>query len=212
VTLLAEKTHPPQTSVWRFISTPPMTGAENMSFDVNTSQQMVLQGLTPLLRFFRWSQPTVSYGRHQSFDKIQALVPVDWDTIQRPTGGGLVFHNDDLCFSLCWREGQSPLPLRLRGIYAWIHTFVVEALQPILSTRLANCRDCAPEKVPFATRQCFTEPVAFDVLHQGHKVVGGALCRQKNVFLYQGSIQGLPTANLEQLLKTRFIQIFPLLK
>jgi lipoate-protein ligase A len=188
-----------------------MSGAENMAHDVHTLNQIQSEGISPVLRFFRWIRPTVSYGRHQSFDKIQSLVPLGWDTVQRPTGGGFVFHNNDLCFSLCWREGQAPLPPRIKDVYAWIHTLVVEALQPLVSTRLANCRDCAPEPPPFATRQCFTEPVAFDVLHQGQKVVGGALCRQKNVFLYQGSIQGIPASNLEQLLKARLNQTFFLL-
>jgi lipoate-protein ligase A len=192
---------------WKIVSTPPMSGAANMAYDLEMLRKVQYGGHPPILRFFRWSWPTVSYGKHQRLEHIGSHVPPGWDTAQRPTGGGLVFHEHDLCLSLCWRAGQPPLPARLKDHYAWIHNVLLDALQPGAETRLATCRDCAVS-APFAVRDCFSEPVAFDVLQNDRKIAGGALCRQKDAFLYQGSLQNIADPDLEPRLAAAFQRRF----
>src|SRR4051794_8387098 len=114
-----------QTSAWRMLTTPPLSGAENMAYDLATLRK-VQEGQSPTLRFFRFRQPTLSYGRHQSLETTKPLAPSGWDVVQRPTGGGIVLHGDDLCLSLCWRVGQRPLPLHLKDHYAWIHSVILQ--------------------------------------------------------------------------------------
>jgi lipoate-protein ligase A len=202
---------------WHILTTLPMSGAENMAYDLNTLRLMQTEDHSPLLRFYRWDKPTVSYGKHQSLAIIQALIPPGWEAVQRPTGGGLVYHGDDLCLSLCWRSGQPPLPERLKDYYAWIHTVILDALKPLTNlptgqagTRLANCRDGASPESAFATRNCFYEPVAYDVLLDRQKIVGGALCRHKDAFLYQGSIQSISSPLLETHLYETFSKVLQL--
>jgi lipoate-protein ligase A len=187
---------------WAIVSTPPLSGRENMATDVQTLRRLHEEQGGPLLRFFRWNRPTVSYGRLQRREQIS--IPDGWDTIQRPTGGGVVFHDTDLCFSLCFRLGQPPLPLRFSDLYAWIHGVVQKALSPLTLLTMATCRDGASTPVSFMRRQCFNEPVAFDLLRQGRKIVGGAFCRQKEALLYQGSIQIPTDTALERRLTTAF--------
>jgi lipoate-protein ligase A len=188
---IAELTAPAAPQTWQIVSTPPMSGVENMAFDVETLQKMQGIDTSPVLRFFSWSRPGATYGKHQSPESLATLIPSDLETAQRPTGGGLVVHGQDLCLSLCWREGQAPMPARLKDHYAWIHGIVWEAILPFTDAQLANCRDCAVPAAPVPMRECFTEPVAYDILRGRQKIVGGALCRKKNSFLYQGSIQGV---------------------
>src|SRR5437870_2115768 len=58
---------------WRILSTPPWTGEENMVYDGETLRA-VGEGLAaPTLRFFRWSEPTVSFGRLQNENAIKAI-------------------------------------------------------------------------------------------------------------------------------------------
>jgi lipoate-protein ligase A len=195
----------PVKSAWQFIHTPPLTGAENMLYDLNSLHKVQDPTGSPIVRFFRWIRPTVSYGKHQSLEKFRSLIPEGWDTVQRPTGGGIVFHDQDLCLSLCWRSGQAPLPEQLKDHYAWIHGIIAEALRPLGETRLADCRDCTAPTA-FESRDCFTQPVAYDVLTDQKKIVGGALCRQRNALLYQGSIQAFDSnfeSRLSALLKSR---------
>ena len=184
-----------------------MSGAANMQFDLSSLHKLRNGYASPILRFFRWNTPTVSYGKHQSLEAIRSRVPAGWDTVQRPTGGGIVLHDQDLCFSLCWTIGQPPLPARLKDHYAWIHGIVLKALVSEPDTRLATCNDCTAKPTSFALRDCFTEPVGYDVLASGHKIVGGALCRQQNTFLYQGSIQSSNDPELESRLRDIFMNV-----
>jgi lipoate-protein ligase A len=198
----------PVRTTWRILTTAPMSGEDNMAFDRKTLGELQQPQAAPVFRLFRWKRPTLSYGRHQDIATIRSKIPPGWDVVQRPTGGGIVLHRADLCFSLCWRLGQRPVPARLKDTYSWIHGVAALALSAESGVRLADCRDCSNAPVPFATRDCFTQPVAFDVLQNGQKVIGGALCRQKNVFLYQGSIQQIADPWLENRLKAAFFQAF----
>jgi lipoate-protein ligase A len=210
---------------WEIISTPAMSGEENMEYDRRTLNQVAHNGARATLRFFRWARPTVSFGRLQRIDRIKNLVPKGWETVQRPTGGGIVFHKEDLCLSLCWPQGHPPLPLKATAQYEWIHRVVLEALGDLQSLRLVNCKDSfspdAPGQIasgdqygqplhsqsvraPFENRQCFQSPVGFDVLSGDQKIVGGALARQRGVTLYQGSIQTISADLAEPLLTAAF--------
>jgi lipoate-protein ligase A len=194
---------------WEILSTPSMSGSDNMAYDLQTLLKMQHPQQVPVLRFFRWRTPGASFGKHQTLENLRSKIPAGMDAVQRPTGGGLVMHGQDLCLSLCWRQGQPPLPTKLKDHYAWIHGVIAKALAPLAKSRLANCRDCSTSN-SFSTRDCFTEPVAFDVLRGQEKIVGGALCHQKDAFLYQGSIQGIVDPMLESTLRAAFQYAFSL--
>jgi len=109
-----------------------------------------------------------------------------------------------LCVSLCWQLGDAPLPAHLKEYYPWVHGVILEALAPLSDLAMARCHDCRTTETPFHARQCFAEPVVYDLLAKGKKVVGGALCRRAGAFLYQGSIQGYPIDAIEPLLQAAF--------
>jgi lipoate-protein ligase A len=156
----------------------------------------------PILRIFRFKNATVSFGRLQKLRDIAPLVTPGWDVVQRPTGGGIVFHKNDLCLSLCWPRGHAPLPARAQDQYRWIHSVIMEALGSGL--RMAACGDAAPPSEPFATRTCFQNPVGYDLLDHQKKIVGGALQCTRRAILYQGSLQRMLSASEEEDLLTAF--------
>ncbi len=164
-----------------------------MHCDAETLDRVGRGYLPPTLRFFKFKKPTVSYGRLQKFEFITPLVPRGWDMVIRPTGGGIVFHDNDLCVSLAWPKGETHIPSKPRDTYQWIHAVIRQGLDD--SLRMACCADTAGVKKPFEIRECFTEPVGFDLLAGSQKVVGGALRSTRDAVLYQGSIQlpNLPT-------------------
>jgi lipoate-protein ligase A len=164
-----------------------MRGEENMAWDKDTLSAVAQKISGPTLRLFQFSEPTVSIGRLQRLAQVQPVIPAGWPLVQRPTAGGIVFHQNDQCFSLCWRPGTVPIPRAPRDIYAWIHALVLQALKPFNHFHLNAC--CAPTSRPHDQRQCFADPVAQDVMRGDTKVVGGAMAFQKNAVLYQGSIQ-----------------------
>jgi lipoate-protein ligase A len=63
----------------------------------------LLQRQQPVLRLYTWSRLTLSLGFHQ-----RQLDPrwLDWqrrgqlDLVRRPSGGGAVLHDGDLCYAL----------------------------------------------------------------------------------------------------------------
>ena len=181
-----------------------MSGAENMAYDRATLDAVENGGVLATFRLFSFASPTVSYGRLQTLNHVHAQVPAAWPAVQRPTGGGIVFHDNDLCLSLVWRHGQSPLPRSPREQYRWIHGFVLSALRTGHDVRMAACADMKPAAAPFETRECFTQPVGYDLLIGTAKVVGGALYRRREATLYQGSIQGSFGADLPARLQNAF--------
>jgi len=195
-----------------------------MRHDAETLTRVESGESPPTLRFFRFKEPTLSFGRLQKREDVVPLIPPGWAAIQRPTGGGIVLHNGDLCFSLCWKEGHTPLPKKHQEQYRWIHSVVLEALAgevtahmaipPVRPRRMASllneqgheaaCWDVAVPKEPFSIRTCFQNPVGYDLLRDRKKIVGGALRCTRRATLYQGSLQTPVSPALEGRLKMAF--------
>src|SRR5688572_5302486 len=145
---------------WRFIATAPLSGEENMHFDADTLRQVSHGQIPATIRFFRFESPTVTYGRLQKLENVQAFIPEGWSAAQRPTGGGIVHHKNDLCISLAWMRHEPPMPLSPKDVHPFIHTLILEGLGRGL--HMAACADICEEKDPFEFRHCFTQPVGYD--------------------------------------------------
>jgi lipoate-protein ligase A len=179
----------PSKTGWKLVETSPMSGIDNMRWDEDRMAATASGDEDSTIRFFSFAEPTVSYGRLQSEGDISRLTPEGWPAVRRPTAGGVVHHNGDLCISLIWKPGAAPLPERPRHLYGWIHRVIAHAIASFQPVRLASCCDTQKPVVPFNQRQCFQEPVGYDVLADDAKIVGGALCLRRDSCLYQGSIQ-----------------------
>jgi lipoate-protein ligase A len=194
---------PPQRPIWLAINHGPSSGAINMATDQSALDDMVA-GLnaTPLVRFFQWDVPTISYGylldeaRVRMWAKENGGLPV----VKRPTGGGAVIHQpSDLSLSLLWPRHSNLLPNRPRDCYEKIHDALKEGLSrhvasPDLQLHQKNSGTCdveEPAAVSPAGRfsVCYQEPVCNDVMRAGKKIIGGALRMTKGAILYQGHIQ-----------------------
>lgn len=154
-----------------------------------------------VLRFYRWSsRPAATFGyfqKHEQVTEILRSFGPPWDdptlpAVRRPTGGGLVLHDDDLTFSLVFRRDGTLTP---QAIYRNIHRGAHLGLKKAgIATSLwspPGWRD----RPRCPADQCFTGPEPMDlVLESGRKVLGGALRRRGMRVLYQGSLR-LPKGN-----------------
>src|SRR5712692_10614259 len=71
------------------------TAALNMAID-----EALLENATePLIRFYKWDHPALSFGYFGKFDDIASHAP-QRDLVRRWTGGGIVFHGDDLTYAI----------------------------------------------------------------------------------------------------------------
>ncbi|MBK9056688.1 MAG: lipoate--protein ligase family protein [Elusimicrobia bacterium] len=163
----------------------PLPGPENMAKD-QALLDAAPNAAEPVVRFFRWREPTVSFGRTQKEDDARTFAASVGARalVRRPTGGGMVLHDNDLSLSIAWRRGSPGFPTCIKNVYRGIH----EALAAALAAEgyAVSLYQPAPQRPP---GQCFVEPVEADVMWEGKKVIGGALRVAAGGRLYQGDIQ-----------------------
>lgn len=169
----------------RLIVDDPLPGTVNMDKD-RALLGAAAAAAAPVVRLFRWSEPTVSYGRTQKEADARAFA----DTVgvravvQRPTGGGMVWHDQDLSLSIAWRRDAPVFPTCIKNVYRALHETLATALREL--GQAVTLYQPVPQKAP---GQCFVEPVEADVMWRGRKVVGGALRVAAGARLYQGTLQ-----------------------
>lgn len=154
----------------------------------------------PILRFFQWAQPTITYGyvldpiQVETWAKDKGPCPL----VKRPSGGGAVHHQEtDLSLTLVWPRQTTTLSDNPRTCYLEIHEALQQALRPFLSEENKPI-SLFKKEGPTATCQtnesprfsvCFQEPVCNDVMMGDKKIIGGALRITRNAVLYQGHIE-----------------------
>lgn len=139
-----------------------------------------------VLRTYRWSRPTLSFGRHQPtrgrYDG-PTLERLGIGVVRRPTGGREVLHDRELTYSVA-------IPVRalgtLRSAYAGINAALVEALRSLgVPARMSETEDPVPA---LDSGACFAEPVAGEVEVEGRKLAGSAQVRIGRTLLQHGSL------------------------
>ena len=138
----------------------------------------------PVVRFYRWASPAITFGYAQRYADVRASAGA-LPAIRRWTGGGMVFHGEDLTMALAVPASHDFCRLQTGMIYQQIHRALLDAVVEICpDARLATSEDSRPGAA------CFQSPALNDILHEGRKICGGALRRGRNGLLYQGSLHG----------------------
>jgi lipoate-protein ligase A len=158
------------------------SGPEQMALD----EALLEIAQRPLLRLYRWAEPTVSFGYSLPVGTVRDRFPA-LPCVRRWTGGGIVRHLDDWTFALLVPSSEPLADARPIQAYRLIHSGVAATLSKIgCAARLAEPRDCADGPA------CFTSPALHDVIGvNNRKLCGGAQRRTRRGFLHQGSIQNV---------------------
>lgn len=138
------------------------------------------------LRIYRWTRPTLSFGRNQSargrYDP-HALRSLGVDAVRRPTGGREVLHDRELTYAVVVPVAG---PGSLRAVYRQVNQALVEALAALgVRGGLAEPGERTPRPDAGA---CFGEPAAGEVMAAGRKLVGSAQVRLGSTLLQHGSL------------------------
>jgi lipoate-protein ligase A len=169
---------------------------------VNMAIDEALLGLAtvPSIRFYRWRSPALSFGYFGKFVDV-APYAQQRDLVRRWTGGGIVFHGDDLTYSIIIPASDTAFGESAISIYEKVHWALVDALS-VSGKRAVVTGGVGRGAVPVATRSlsasgcsCFENPVHADVMIDGRKVAGAAQRRTRRGLLQQGSIQGVDVGN-----------------
>jgi lipoyl(octanoyl) transferase len=163
----------------------------NMSID----EALLESAAVPTIRFYRWRSPALSFGYFGKFSDV-AIYATERNLVRRWTGGGIVFHGDDLTYSIVI-PANDPFDESSIAIYENIHRALVEALNAV-GERAVVAGGVDPSAVALSKHaavsasgyNCFTNPVRADVLMDGRKIAGAAQRRTRRGLLQQGSIQG----------------------
>lgn len=195
---------------WRLQIDGPRPGFENMEVDEALVAAQEDPSALPVLRFFRWSTPTLTFGRLQDHHDAanRTMLLGARAMARRPTGGGTVVHDKDLSFSLSWRRDHPFFPVCLKNIYRGIHETARGALHGLgVETSLHK-----PAGRAAAGIMCFEEPVEDDLMWNGKKVLGGAMRVTARGRLYQGNLiweeMGLDVRRVTGALSEAFEKMF----
>jgi len=150
----------------------------------------------PSIRFYGWRSPTLSFGYFGRFSDV-TIYASERDLIRRWTGGGIVFHGDDLTYSIVLRSSDPAFRESSMTIYEKIHRALADTLNGIGEQAVvagggdAGGVFATNAAVTASGDNCFANPVPADVMVDGRKVAGAAQRRTRRGLLQQGSIQGV---------------------
>lgn len=161
------------------------------------------------LRFYGWSEPTLSLGYFQKYDdRKNHLGSSGCSLVRRRSGGGAILHDNELTYSLAlpsthrWSSQNSQL-------YDLVHELIISLLakqhltaslhrdaKPFvvgekLQADQQPLRNQRPSAVPFVSSDaflCFQRRTAGDIVMDGFKVMGSAQRRLKHSLLQHGSL------------------------
>jgi lipoate-protein ligase A len=133
------------------------------------------------LRFYAWSEPTVSLGYFQPAAD-RAGFPLPW--VRRATGGAALVHHHELTYALALPPGRDWHDPG-RNWTCRMHHTIRDALAP-RGVRL-RAVVCGEEK-KLGPVLCFLHQTPGDLLCDGAKVVGSAQRKQKGAVLQHGGI------------------------
>ena len=170
----------------------PHSAAMNMAID----EALLETALGPTIRFYRWCFPALSFGYFGKFSDV-SIYAAERDLVRRWTGGGIVFHGDDLTYSIVIPANDPAFDESSIAIYEKIHRALVDALNGV-DERAVVAGGVDPGGIALSRHaavcasgyNCFANPVRDDVMMDGRKIAGAAQRRTRRGLLQQGSIQG----------------------
>lgn len=175
---------------FKLIRSEPTSAAGNMAFDASMLSRYMDDGI-PALRLYNWSEPSFTYGLSQVPENEIDTARCAADGIGvagRMTGGGVLFHNDDITYSfVCGKEDVGE-PKACLVSYREICAFLINFYRS-----LGLKASFALESPEFKDRSTPSELCAgsnekYDILINGKKIGGNAQKRKRSAIFQHGSI------------------------
>jgi lipoate-protein ligase A len=161
-------------------------GAWNMAVDEVLLDDAGATG-NVYLRFYGWSEPTLSLGYFQRHADRESHQPSrDCSMVRRATGGGAILHDRELTYSFV-----APIADRVSAdvqkLYRTFHQSLIDTFSTWgIHVTLCNAAiKLATDVEPFL---CFQRRTDGDLLVESAKIVGSAQRRHKGAVLQHGSI------------------------
>ena len=175
----------------------PSAAAVNMALD----EALLESSTVPVLRFYSWQRPSISFGYFGKFADVSEFAPKR-ELVRRWTGGGIVFHGEDLTYSIIVPgRNRAGLP-DSRRMYREVHLALCDALAA--SGTDATVVEQPP---PSSSDACFASPVAADVMLNGQKIAGAAHRRNKLGFSTRAAFRTSRCRRVHHRLRPKLVQV-----
>jgi lipoyl(octanoyl) transferase len=157
-------------------------GATNMARDETMLESASERGVASL-RFYAWSEPTISLGYFQPSASRESpkFAPLPW--VRRSTGGAGIVHHHELTYSFAlpatpeWKSAES----WICRFHSWLRDVLADRG---VESRLVVCG----EEQQLGEVLCFLHHTAGDLVIGGSKVAGSAQRKLRGALLQHGSI------------------------
>jgi lipoate-protein ligase A len=170
----------------RLMIDPPASGAWHMAVD-QVLLETAAEGGPPTLRFYEWSDATLSLGYFQSYsDRAAHRASRDCPLVRRQTGGGAILHDAELTYSLAI-GGEHPRATTAGRLFDVAHQSLADVLVSlgVDAYLLADTPTSATVSEPFL---CFERRARGDVMLGNSKICGSAQRRHSRAILQHGSL------------------------
>lgn len=173
-------------TTFRLIRSGTLSASENMAIDKVLFENFS-QTQKPLLRLYSWEK-SFTFGLSDSIEKIQknkALQPYGKNYAKRMTGGGILFHGNDISYALTiptsYMQGLS-----VKASYEKMCQFLLHFYQS-LGLEAMYAKD---DKRVTLSKNAFCQLgfEDYDILIEGKKIGGNAQRRTKEAIFQHGSI------------------------
>lgn len=177
---------------WRLIATGPCPGRENMAIDEALFRCFDPASSPPTLRLYGWQPAALSLGRFQKAadDLDLARCAADNLTIvRRITGGGAIWHADELTYSLVCSPRQIPSASSVKESFRVLTSFLL-CFYHAVGLQAGYAVDLVPDTGRLGQRAplCFAGREPYDILIHGRKIGGNAQRRSRQVIFQHGSV------------------------
>lgn len=146
----------------------------------------------PVLRTYGWDPPTLSLGRFQKTEDVLDLGRCrskDVSVVRRVSGGGTIYHADELTYSIACSPDQIPSAASVKDSFRVLTGFLIDFYRS-LGLNASYAVDTVSDATCLGVRTafCFAGKESFDILIDGKKIGGNAQRRLKGVIFQHGSI------------------------
>jgi lipoate-protein ligase A len=180
----------------RYLGFASLEPAINMAIDEMLFNRALGNNSSTALRFFTFNKRCISIGRNQHPENLpQEFVRKKIEIVKRPTGGGAVFHDGDLCYSMVMPESFLGKGSTLLTSYSVITRGLKNGFK-LCGIDAGYGESTAVSAQPL----CFNQALSYELTVNGKKLVGSAQRRAKGILLQQGSIQHEHTVSQDNLI------------
>lgn len=178
---------------WRLISEcEPLSGFENMARDEAILKHVEDGESPPTIRLYRWSPSCLSLGKHQNPEVELNITAIKRDQIhfvKRYTGGRMVYHAEELTYSVIAPIKVASWGLTLQKTYNEISTWLLSCLSQFGEDFSIEKGDLVVKSQKSQVAQaCFASTAKSEVVLGRKKLIGSAQRRTRKAFLQHGSI------------------------